>query len=80
MTVHTRGYRAYTGAFQAPPAALAIAREAAGRIWKSLAFRRMSVLFLLWFAVCAVMLYVSVGMGQNLFGRLARQATDSSRI
>lgn len=79
MTVHARGYRAYTGELRAPPAALAVAREAAGRIWKSLAFRRISVLFLLWFAVCAVMLYVSVGMGQNLFGRLARQATDSDQ-
>lgn len=79
MTVHARGYRAYTGEFKAPPAALAIAREAAGRIWKSVAFRRMSVLFLLWFAVCAVMLYVSVGMGLNLFGRLARLATDSDQ-
>ena len=79
MTVHARGYRAYTGAFHAPPAALAIAREAAGRIWKSVAFKRISVLFLLWFAVCAVMLYVSVGMGQNLFGRLARQAVDSDQ-
>ena len=79
MTVHARGYRAYTGVLSAPPAALAITREAAGRIWTSVAFRRISVLFLLWFAICAVMLYISVGMGQNIFGRLARQALDAEQ-
>jgi ABC-type transport system involved in multi-copper enzyme maturation permease subunit len=79
VTVHARGYRPYTGRLRAPPAAFAIAREAAGRIRKSVAFRRIGVLFLLWFAICAVMLYVSVGMGQNIFGRIARLATDSDQ-
>lgn len=79
MTVHARGYRAYGGELRAPPAAFAIAREAASRIWRSPSFKRISVLFLLWFAICAVLLYVSVGMGQNIFGRLARQALDSEQ-
>lgn len=77
MTVHARGYRPYTGTFRAPPASLAIAREAAGRIWKSTAFRRMSVLYLLWFAICAVMLYVAIGMGQGIFRQLAGKAVSS---
>ncbi len=79
MTVHTRGYRPYVGGLSAPPAALAIAREASGRIWRSRAFRRISVLYLLWFAICAMLLYVSVGMGQAFFGRLARIAVDSEQ-
>jgi len=67
VTVYARGYRTYDGSLRAPPAALAIAYEGAGRVLRSRAFRRIGTLYLLWFAICAVMLYLSVGMGQTLF-------------
>ena len=69
MTVHARGYRSYGGTYHGPPAALAIAREGAGRVLRGKAFRRIGMLYVVWFVICALLLYLSVGMGQQIFER-----------
>lgn len=68
MTVYARGYRAYGGAFTTSPAALAIAREGVERVWRSRAFRRIAVLYLVWFVIAAFVLYLAIGMGLPMFG------------
>ncbi|MHC5011838.1 MAG: hypothetical protein ACYTG6_12985 [Planctomycetota bacterium] len=78
MAVHARGYRAYTGGFRAPPAALAIAGEAYRTAVRSVAYRRIRIFFLVWFVIVAFLLYLQVGSEIAIFvqARLMSQVPE----
>jgi ABC-type transport system involved in multi-copper enzyme maturation permease subunit len=67
MAVFARGYRAYRGAFHAPPAALAVAGEAYRTAIRSVAFRRIRTIFLIWFVMIAFFLYLQEGSDVAVF-------------
>ena len=65
MTVHARGYRAYEGPRPFASPALAIARESIATAWKRKSFRRIAILYLVWFAFASFLLYMAAGVGME---------------
>ena len=80
MTVHARGYRAHAGRFGASPAFLAIAGSSLQVAWRRPSFRRIGVLYLIWLAICAFVLYAAAGSDLEMFfNRAVRGLTGESR-
>ena len=68
MTVFARGYRPYQGGFGRGHPALAIASEGIRWARSTVAFKRIAVLYLIWFVIWAFMLYLWVGTDLAQFG------------
>ena len=66
MTVYARGYRPYSGTFGGAPAWWTIFEANLAVVRASRAMRRLSVLLLLYAVVGAVVLYVQIGVGEQL--------------
>ncbi len=58
MTVFARGYRPYEGDFVRGHPALAIATEGLRWARSTKAFKRIAIFYLIWFVICAFMLYL----------------------
>jgi ABC-type transport system involved in multi-copper enzyme maturation permease subunit len=65
VTVHARGYRSYVGPRAVASPVLAIAREAIATAWTRKSFRRLAILYLVWFAFASFLLYMAAGMGME---------------
>ena len=80
MTVHARGYRTYEGPRDGGSAALAIAGEAIRSTLARKSFRRLAIIYLVWFAFVSFVLYVALGMGEpsiaQMFGVRRRTVTS----
>lgn len=80
MTVHARGYRRYRGSLRAPPVALAIARSGLSVAVRRRSFVWIGIAYLIWLAVSAFVLYLSVGtMLGGPFERTVQALTGQSR-
>lgn len=76
MTVYERGYRAYTGTLEHGHPVLTIAAEGIRAARARLAFKVIAVIYLIWFVVCAFVLYIAVGTDLQGFGRMFGISTD----
>lgn len=61
MTVHARGYRKYEGGFGRGFAPWTIAKEGFRLAFSRKSFKRIGILYLMWFSMCTFFLYVVMG-------------------
>ena len=61
MTVHARGYRTYQGTFGGTRPVFTIAGEGFRIALKQKAFKRIGILYLMWFSMCMFFLYLMFG-------------------